>query len=422
MKKKLAITAVALVLVLVAVGGSLLGGQAAVTLGTGVLITTSAAETETAAAQSTSATDAAASAASLSTTGGSALDVSGLFTERDLQQTADLENATAVTLTSGEDVTIDKEGVYLLSGDVTEVTVTVDAGDDAKVQLVLDGLQVTNAHKPAIEILTADKVFITLADNPSHLEVTGAYETASMDAVIVSKSDLTLNGSGALELVSAQGDGITSKDDLKITGGTYTITAVSGLKANDSIRICGGTFTITAGSDALHSENKEDNTLGYIYLSNATLDITAQDDAIQGNAIVQIDSGTIRIHTSSEGIEATHVQINGGEITIYATDDGINAAQKSAYDVLIEINGGVISVEVGSGDTDALDSNGDLYINGGTLSVTANSAFDYDNTGVLNGGTVTVNGEAVTVLTPSQMGGGPMGGGMMGGHGGKPGR
>ena len=65
---------------------------------------------------------------------------------------------------------------------------------------------------------------------------------------------------------------------------------------------------------------------------------------------------------------------------------------------------------MGQGDTDAIDSNGDLYINGGTINITAQSAFDYDGTGELNGGEVTVNGSKVTTLTNQMMGGGAPGG------------
>ena len=72
---------------------------------------------------------------------------------------------------------------------------------------------------------------------------------------------------------------------------------------------------------------------------------------------------------------------------------------------------------MGSGDTDAVDSNGNLIINGGTLDITAQSPFDYDGSGQLNGGTLIVNGTETTSLA-NQMGGGGMGGGRMGGHGG----
>ena len=108
-----------------------------------------------------------------------------------------------------------------------------------------------------------------------------------------------------------------------------------------------------------------------------------------------------------EGIEATYIKINDGNISISASDDGINATNKSKeYETLVEINGGNINITMGAGDTDGVDSNGNIIINGGTISVTGNSTFDYDGTGTINGGTVIVNGETVTSL-PNQMMGGP---------------
>jgi hypothetical protein len=417
MKKTTLWITIALLLVFTVVGAGMLGGTnrtAATTVETAVNTLLGTAEADDGSASGTSGV--------LSTTDGSVLDTSDMFTDRDLEQTADLTDATYITLTSDEDVLVDQEGVYVLSGDADNVTITVDAGDEAKVQLVLDNVSIVNENAAAIYVLSADKAFITLTGD-STLTVSGAYATKSLDSVVISKSDLTLNGTGSLTVVSTKGNGITSKDDLKITGGTYDVTASSdGLKANDSIRICDGTITIVSQKDALHSENDKDASLGYIYICNGTLNITAADDGIQGNAIVQIDGGVINIATCTEGIEGTYVQINGGTITIYAPDDGINVSQKSNYDLVMEINGGTITIQMASGDTDALDSNGDLYITGGTLNITAVSAFDYTGTGVMTGGNITVNGETVTELTESQMGfqmgGGMDGTGDMGGTGG----
>ena len=352
----------------------------------------------------------AASTSILSSTEGSALDTSELFSERDLEQSADLSGATYISLESEKDITIDTEGVYVLSGKVENVTVTVEAAEDAKVQIVLDGVSITNVNSPAIYVKAADKVFITTTDSENNMQVTGSFVAdgdTNLDAVIYSKADLTLNGTGSLSIISNEGNGITSKDDLKVTGGVYTIqTAVDGMEANDGILIYDGEFTINSGKDAILSENEEDDSQGFIYIHNGSFQITAADDAIQGNSIVQIDGGIINIESCTEGIEGTYIQINEGELTLYATDDGINATSKSSYDVKLEVNGGTINVTMGSGDTDAFDANGDLIINGGTITVEAQSAFDSDGTAELNGGDVTVNGEIITQITQSQMGGG----------------
>ncbi|AIQ50673.1 hypothetical protein R70331_03370 [Paenibacillus sp. FSL R7-0331] len=393
-----------------------------------VVTSTQAAATQTAASTVSSGTtstgEAAEGTATTGTTGTmgtTGTDTSALFTDRDLEQTADLTAATRMNLVSNQDVTLSEEGVYVLSGDVENVTVTVDAAEEAKVQIVLDGVSITNDDAPAIYVKAADKVFVTSTDSDNYMEVTGTYTAdgeTNLDAVIFSRADVTLNGTGSLNIVSAEGNGISSKDDLKITGGVYTInSSADGLEANDAILISDGTITIDTGKDALHSENEEDTTLGNIYIAGGTLNITAADDGITANNLVQIDGGTLNIETAVEGIEGNNIIINDGQITIYATDDGINATPKVNDNASIEVNGGTIKVTMGSGDTDAFDSNGNLYINGGTIDVEATSAFDADGTAELNGGTVTVNGEQITEITESRGGGGGFRGGAGGGRG-----
>jgi hypothetical protein len=96
--------------------------------------------------------------------------------------------------------------------------------DDAKVQLVLDGVSITNTDSPAIYVVSADKCFVTTTDSVSTLTVTGTFAAdgdTNIDAVIFSKDDLVLNGTGTLN-ISSTGNGITSKDDLTVTGGTYS--------------------------------------------------------------------------------------------------------------------------------------------------------------------------------------------------------
>ena len=347
-------------------------------------------------------------------------DQSELFSDRDLQQTADLTEAVTYAVADGQDITITEAGIYVLTGQAKDVTVYVAADKEDKVQLVLDGLAITNGDAPAIYVKSADKVFVTTAGD-SALAVTGAFLSdgdTHTDGVIFSKSDLVLNGTATLTVTSSE-NGIVGKDDLKITGGTYLVSAQSKtIEANDSIRIADGVFELTAGTDGLHAENDDDDTTGYIYLGGGTFTIQAGDDGLHATAVIQVDDGQLTI-AAAEGIEATYVQLNGGTIAISSWDDGINAAQKSkAYRATVEINGGDITIAMGAGDTDGVDSNGDILINGGTVSVTGNSTFDYDGTGTITGGTVIVNGQQVTTL-PNQMMGGRGGfGGGWGGNGG----
>lgn len=346
-----------------------------------------------------------------------------IFTDRDLQQTADLTSAVNYTVSDDSDITITSEGVYVIAGTAENCTIIVDAASEDKVQIVLDAVSITNTDSPAIYVKSADKVFVTTTDSINTLKVTGTFTadgTTNTDAVIFSKDDVVINGTGTLN-ISSTGNGITSKDDLKITGGTLNITCTDdALEANDSVAIAGGNITINTDKDGIHCENDEDDTVGYVYICGGTLDISSDDDAIHGTTIVQIDGGTITVN-GHEGIEGTYIQINDGTITVNASDDGINAASKSkSYTPTVEITGGDLTVKMGSGDTDAIDSNGNLYITGGNISITAQSPFDYDGAGKMTGGTVIVNGTQITTLTNSMMGGGMQGGfgGQQGGFGG----
>ena len=343
-----------------------------------------------------------------------------LFTSRDLTQEPNLSKAVSYTLTSGEDIHITEAGTYVLTGTAENATVYVEAGKDDKVQLVLDGLTVANGSFPVIYAKTADKVFVTTTGD-SALSVTGSFTAdndVKTDGVIFSKCDLVLNGAAKLTVVSTD-NGIVCKDDLKITGGEYQIQASSkAVEANDSIRVKDGVLNLTAGADGLHAENEDDNTLGYVYIGGGSITIQAGDDGIHATSVVQIDGGDLNIR-AAEGIEATYVQLNGGSVNIQATDDGINAAKKSsAYTPTVEINGGDITVSMGQGDTDGIDSNGNIIVNGGKIQVTGNSTFDYDGSAQYNGGTIIVNGQEVAYIPNQMMGGrGGFGGNGFGGNG-----
>lgn len=167
-------------------------------------------------------------------------------------------DGTAITTTSdavtvdGSTATITQEGTYLLSGTLTDGTPLIDAPDTAKIQLVLDGVTLHSESYAPIYIREADKVFLTLAPGSENtLSNSGTYtqqDDHNVDAPLFCRSDLTLNGTGSLTVESPGGHGVVCKDDLVVTGGTYTVTAAShGLSANDSVRIGGGTFTVTAG-------------------------------------------------------------------------------------------------------------------------------------------------------------------------------
>ena len=72
------------------------------------------------------------------------IDATDMFTERDMTQTADLSEAEYLELKEGEDINISAAGVYVVSGNASNVTIFVEAGDEDKVQIVLDGASISN--------------------------------------------------------------------------------------------------------------------------------------------------------------------------------------------------------------------------------------------------------------------------------------
>lgn len=343
-------------------------------------------------------------------------DTKDIFTERDLKQTAEENGATALTAANNETLTIDSEGVYVFSGSASNCTLRVDAGKEAKVQIVLKGTDITNDNFPCIYVVSAKKVFITTGENTENdLKVSGEFISdgdTNTDAVIFAKDDITLNGLGVLNINSAKGNGITGKDDVKFTGGTYSIiTDGNGIEAKDSLSICDGTYNITSAKSAIRCKDKDDTSKGSAYFSGGNFVISAGNNGIQAVTDITVDGGSFDI-SSSEGIESTVYAQNGGNVTIKASDDGINASDKSsAFTPRVTINGGILNITMGAGDTDAIDVNGSLYINGGEVNITAQFAFDFDNESVLSGGKVTVNGEEVTEIvnsmSPNGFRGGP---------------
>ena len=268
--------------------------------------------------QNTDAASASNTPASADTEPVSAIDTSALFGERDLDGSYDESAAVPIQLTEetaactsdavsidGARITLLDEGTYLVSGSLTDGQIVVDADDTDKVQIVLTGANITCADSAAIYSKNADKVFLTLAEGTENTLTNGggyiAIDENNIDAVVFSKTDLTLNGSGSLTIDAQVGHGVVSKDELTVTGGSYTVTAAEhGMTGKDSLAVAGGRFTITSGKDGLHAENTDDSALGFLYVADGEFTIIAQGDAVSASGALQTDGGTFDL-TTGEG-------------------------------------------------------------------------------------------------------------------------
>ncbi|MBR3376669.1 MAG: carbohydrate-binding domain-containing protein [Mogibacterium sp.] len=372
-----------------------------------------------------------------------AVSKSEMFTERDLSDDYDESEAETITLSGnsaktsaasgvsidGSTITISAEGVYVVSGSLSDGQIIVDANDAAKVQIVLKDASVTSSDSAALYVKSADKVFVTTAAGTENTLANGGSFTAdgdtNVDGAVYAKDDITFNGSGSLTISSPAGHGVVGNDDVKFGGGTYVITASGhGVKANDSARFAESDVTITAGSDkdGVHvaDSDVEDaaQSESFFYMADGSLTINAQDDGIHADAKVIIEGGSIIINESYEGIEGLAISISGGSTTVVATDDGLNAAggnstsgngafggddwngggmmNDGGTDGSIVISGGNVSITAGG---DGVDSNGSVEITGGYTVVQGpssgdTSVLDYNGTATISGGTFIGTGGA----------------------------
>lgn len=350
-------------------------------------------------------------------------EVSGTeyFTARDLDGDWDTSQATVISLEGDSarikgqgayagngNVYITGAGYYVITGTLDDGSIIVDAYQTSDVWILFDNVSITCSDDAALQVDQADNLFLTLKEGTVNTLTSGAeYTTEAINdgsgGVIYAHDDLTINGSGSLIITGEYKHGIECNDELLLTGGQITIDVPGdGLHVNDSIRISNTDLTINAGDDAIHCDME----------------------------IIVVD-GNILIESCYEGLEAPQITVLDGSITINPEDDGFNAnggtdlfgamgyhtvsdtdTGAAAIDVStdeqpwINISGGEITIINENGrDADGLDSNGDIYISGGTvlISVTdsgSNSAIDY---GSESGGVCEISGGTVIACGSSSM-------------------
>lgn len=180
--------------------------------------------------------------------------------------------------------------------------------------------------------------------------------------------------------------------------------SAKGIKASNQISISGGSVVIAAYDDAIHANNDDliesTNTYGSgnVLINGGSITIQASDDGIHADNTVKIEENAlINIKTAYEGIEGNQIYFNGGQTYVYATDDAVNAATCGVSTTpCVYINDSAyVDLDVASGDTDTLDSNGNIKMTGGYLVVKnrqsqsssqSGGTIDLDGTFTMTGG------------------------------------
>lgn len=284
-------------------------------------------------------------------------------------------------------------------------TVTIEAGGD--------GIKSTNTDD--------SRGFVAIQDGTFNITA-GTNGIQAHSAVLIGGGVFTLvTGGGSANSSTANGDRMGDRgqpwgewgDDGPGEAAEEDDTpSAKGIKAGANVSITGGTFTFDTSDDAIHSNTS-------VTIDGGVFNIASGDDGIHADATLALNGGDVDISQSYEGLESAVIDINAGDIRIIAKDDGINVAggndgssmngrpgqnELSANaDQMLSIDGGYIVVDAGG---DGLDSNGNLYMTGGTVIVNGptgngNSPLDYNGTCEVNGGVLIAVGSAGMAQAPS---------------------
>ena len=329
----------------------------------------------------------------------------------------------------GSVVTISVSGVYAVSGTLTDGSIVIDVNKDADpatVFLVLNGANITSRTSAPIYVKDAKKTVILLENGTANAVAGGSGTIVNEDgepsAAVFSKADLTISGSGTLTVKADYNDGITSKDDLKITDGTLTVNAqADGIVGRDSLIVKNVNLTVTAGKDGLRSTNETEEGKGNLVLQNGLIAVTAANDGLQAAKILQIEEGNINLNTgggypgksissgndfggppgqvnaangsksaeesteeSKKGLKAGQgILINGGNINDYSYEDAVHSDGEIAF------NGGLLTLQ--SGDDGIRAANNILIENG---EITVKNSYES-----IEGANITVNGGKINTVS-----------------------
>lgn len=338
-------------------------------------------------------------------------------------------------------IIISSAGTYSISGKLDDGQIVINAGDEDKVYLILNGVDITSSNNAPIYAINSKKLIILTANGSENNISDGkeyVLEDSSTDepnGAIFSKDDIVFIGNGKLTVNGNYNHGIVSKDKLKIQSGDIVVNSKNdGIKGKDCINVTSGKVVINSGGDGMQSSNNTDETKGYVYIEGGTINITSEEDGIQAETQLLIKDGDININSgggSKNSTKATsgkggmpdkgmgdrpqmpkdmNIQMGEmpeipkdmndvkGEMTEIPSGGDVSTNEETESTVStkalkatsnITIDGGKINID--SCD-DSIHSNGSITINGGTMNMASgNDGIHSDLELNINGGNINIS-------------------------------
>lgn len=220
------------------------------------------------------------------------------FDEEDIQ--VDAEEYTYINLSDykGECI-ISDEGDFWIQGDL-DGSVIIDSRNGI-VHLYLDDVSISSNEGPALNVVDAEKVIITLVDDTDNILSDSGYYTSSKEtaACIYSVGNLTFNGKGNLTINGYYKDAVCTKDILKIYEGNYSLKCKnSAFRANDGIHVSGGSIEISSEKIGFETRKKGGDGKGNIVISGGNINLVAGEYAfVTEKADLYIFDCTIEQHS-----------------------------------------------------------------------------------------------------------------------------
>lgn len=196
-------------------------------------------------------------------------------------------------------LTICRGGTYVISGKAEDCSLVIRVYDDEVVHLILDRTELKTEKGPAVYAEQADKVIITLKEGTENTISDGAeYETAT-EACIFSNCDLTINGSGKLNVYGYFHDAIRSRDRVKVVNANlYVRSQNDGIRGNDGI-VCedSNIWLESRGTGFLTNSEK-----GYVIISGGSCKVTAGENAIFADQFVSVKNCDSDLYSVYEAV------------------------------------------------------------------------------------------------------------------------